>query len=146
MKLNRRGFFGISAGAALAAPTVAKKPLSGGLNANSIAGGMSLARASPTDPAEDEWRLKQIVNLVRNARGKRSPEQESERQTFINTEHRMNSRFQEIDSLKSVSPRHKHIMADRASERERDRADKRFAVHRLLHEFKIPEVLWKDYE
>lgn len=148
MKLNRRGFFGVTAGAALAAPTVAKTSVVGSGASNAFNGNVGLGSGSMSAPpaADDDWRLKQIVSLVQQARGKRVPERESELQIYSTAEHKMNAQLQQIDALKSVAPHRKHMMAHHAVQRERDRQDRHFAVHRLLYEFNIPEMLWKDYE
>lgn len=148
MKTNRRGFFGLSAGALLAGPSAAKGLANSG---SGLGYGMSLPSAGfgaveKEVPDDGEWKIKHIVRLVRKVNGKRTEEEEAERALYSNDDFTRRAMLEQIDGLKSVSATYKNRMAHAAVRREADANERRHAAHELLHHFKIPQALWKDYE
>lgn len=148
MKLNRRGFIGFSAGAAIAGPTVAQSAVSSGLAKNSQfidwegQDGSGICAASDS---EADWKRERARELVRAAYGKFNEREKASFELYGQSDFAQRAKLEEIECLRSVSSAAKYRMADAYYiRREKVRRRKR-AIYDLRYELQIPEALWETY-
>lgn len=143
MAINRRGFFGITAGAIAAGPSAAKGVVSGEIMATRVPTTHTGIEAAGSIH-DDDWRVKRIDQLLRMVNGKRDPKEVMEADIYgVNADNFGKSVLAGIDGLRSVSLGHKHKMAGEAMKRQRDRNDRQHAIYQLLYEFNIPRSMWE---
>lgn len=113
--MKRRGFLGMSLGAAVAGPGMAKEALHQmptGLGSAVKYVGYSGAEATKTGDVSPEWNAQQIIHLRRLLAGEKTAE-EQEREAMDRRENRRNIISHEIACLKSVSGTAKLDMYER---------------------------------